>query len=178
MHFSLGDYVLDIAQNAVEAGAGEVEIDFRESPDGFRVSVADDGIGMTGEERARALDPFYTDGTKHAARRVGLGLPFLAQAVDQAGGDWTIDSKKGQGTRIGFFFPATSVDSPPAGDIPTLFLALLCLPGRHEMRISREGPRGAYRLVRSELSDALGGLELGSSLALLKDYLASQEEIE
>ncbi|MDP3176991.1 MAG: sensor histidine kinase [Spirochaetaceae bacterium] len=178
MHFTLGDYVLDIAQNAVEAGAGEVEIGFREDPEGFRVSVADDGIGMTDEELGRALDPFYTDGTKHAARRVGLGLPFLAQAVALAGGDWKIDSKKGQGTRVRFFFPAASFDSPPPGDIPTLFLVLLCLPGEHEMRISRDGPRGAYRLVRSELSEALGGLELGSSLALLKDYLASQEEIE
>jgi hypothetical protein len=63
------------------------------------------------------------------------------------------------GTGVSYFFPAASVDSPPPGDIPTLFLALLSLPGRHERRIAREGPRG-------------------SSLALLKDNLASQEECE
>ncbi|HOX48159.1 MAG TPA: sensor histidine kinase, partial [Spirochaetales bacterium] len=80
MHYSLGDYVLDIAQNAVESGAGTVRIDFAETEESFSVAVADDGVGMAEEELARALDPFYTDGKKHARRKVGLGLPFLVQA--------------------------------------------------------------------------------------------------
>jgi hypothetical protein len=176
VHFTVGDYVLDIAQNAVEAGSGEVAVELDESEAGFRVSVADDGRGMTAEERERALDPFYTDGTKHAGRRVGLGIPFLVQAAEQAGGRWAIDSEKGRGTKVLFEFPASSVDSPPAGDIPSLLLALLTLPGGHEMRIRRSGPRGAYELSRRELSEALGGLERASSLAALRGYLISQEE--
>ncbi len=176
MHYSLGDYVLDIAQNAVEAGAGEVLVELDESPAGTRVAVVDDGRGMSPEARERALDPFYTDGTKHARRRVGLGLPFLVQAVEQAGGSWSIDTEKGKGTRVAFEFPASSVDSPPMGDLSALFMALLCFPGGHEMRIRRSGPRGGYELSRRELSEAVGGLELGSSLAALKEFLVSQEE--
>ncbi len=175
MHYGLGDYVLDIAQNAVEAGPREVIVELGESAEGFRVSVADDGRGMTADEKERALDPFYTDGTKHAKRKVGLGLPFLAQAVELAGGSWSIESEKGSGTRVEFGFPAASVDSPPAGDIPSLLLCLLCLPGGHEMIVRRSSPRGSYELRRSELSEAVGGLERASSLALLKDYLASME---
>lgn len=176
MHFTIGDYVLDIAQNAVEAGAGEVVVELDETESGFRVAVVDDGRGMTAEEKERALDPYYTDGTKHAKRKVGLGIPFLAQAVEQAGGRWSIDSEKGRGTRVDFEFPASSVDSPPPGDLPSLLLALLCLPGGHEMLIRRSGPRGEYELSRRELADAVGGLERASSLAALKDYLVSQEE--
>jgi hypothetical protein len=175
MHYGLGDYVLDIAQNAVEAGSGEVIVDLDESDSGFRVAVRDDGRGMTAEERERALDPFYTDGTKHARRKVGLGLPFLVQAVDQAGGRWAIESEKGAGTRVEFSFPAANVDSPPTGDIPSLLLGLLCLPGEYEMIVRRSGPRASYEVKRSEISEAVGGLERASSLALLKDYLRSIE---
>jgi hypothetical protein len=176
MHYGLGDYVLDIAQNAVEAGSSEVVVELDESEAGFRVAIRDNGRGMTEEQRACALDPFYSDGTKHASRKVGLGLPFLVQAVELAGGRWSIESEKGVGTEVEFDFPSASVDSPPAGDLASLELGLLCLPGDYEMIVRRSGPRGSYELKRSELAEAVGGLELASSLALLKDYLASMEE--
>jgi hypothetical protein len=175
MHYGLGDYVLDIAENAVEAGSREVAVELDESEDGFRVAISDNGRGMTAEERARALDPFYTDGTKHAARKVGLGLPFLVQAVELAGGRWSLESERGAGTKVEFDFPSASVDSPPTGDVPALVFGLLCLPGDHEMTVRRSGPRGSYELRRGELAEAVGGLERASSLALLRDYLASME---
>jgi hypothetical protein len=178
MHYGLGDYVLDITQNAVEAGSKVVVVDLDESETGFRVVVCDDGRGMTAEEQRRALDPFYTDGIKHANRKVGLGLPFLVEAVELAGGHWSIESEKGVGTKVEFSFPAANVDSPPTGDVPSLVFGLLCLSGNHEMILRRSGPRGSYELRRSELAEAVGGLERVSSLALLKDYLASLEDDE
>ena len=183
MHFALCDYVLDIAQNAVEAGPREVRVDFIETGGAYRVSVSDDGRGMSPEERERALDPFYSDGTKHARRKVGLGLPFLAQAAEQAGGEWSIETERGRGTTVAFSCPKGNVDCPPPGDVPGLFLAALCLPGGHEMVIRRARPDAGggsseYELRRSELAEAVGGLERASSLALLREYLESQEENE
>jgi hypothetical protein len=179
MHYALADYVLDIAQNAVEAGATKVHVLVDEDETGTGVVVEDDGKGMNDEELKRALDPFYTDGQKHARRKVGLGLPFLVQATEQAEGKFDITSRKGQGTRVSFRFPANNVDSPPLGDIPGLFLSVLCLPGDYEMIVERRkaGSGGTwYRLTRSELSEAVGGLENAASLVLLREYLASQEE--
>ena len=178
MHYALVDYVLDIAQNAVEAGSSEVVVGLDETEAGFRVAIRDNGRGMTEEEKARALDPFYTDGTKHAKRKVGLGLPFLAEAIELAGGEWTLESEKGAGTKVEFDFPSASVDSPPVGDVPSLVFGLFCLPGGHEMIVRRSGPHGSYELKRSELAEAVGGLERASSLALLKDYLVSMESDE
>jgi hypothetical protein len=175
MHFGLGDYVLDIAQNAVEAGPSEVIVDLDETEAGFRVAIRDDGRGMTADERTRALDPFYSDGIKHAKRKVGLGLPFLVQAVELAEGRWSIESEKGVGTKVEFFFPAANVDSPPTGEVSGTIFGLLCLGGNHEMIVRRSSPRGSYELKRSELAEAVGGLERASSLALLRDYLASIE---
>ncbi len=176
MHFTIGDYVLDIAQNAIEAGARTIVVELDEKADCTSVRVTDDGCGMSEDEKTRALDPFYTDGIKHKNRRVGLGIPFLVQAVEQAGGRWSIESRKGEGTRVSFTFPAASLDSPPMGDLPSVFLALLCFPGDHELRIKRSGRRGGYEISRRELAEAVGGLELGSSLAAVKDFLISQEE--
>ena len=185
MHYALCDYVLDIAQNAVEAGSREVRIEFVESEEAIDVLVSDDGRGMTAEERKRALDPFYSDGTKHARRKVGLGLPFLAQAVAQADGIWSLESERGRGTKVSFRFPKGNVDCPPVGDVPGLFLSALCLPGGHEMVVRRVKPAPAggagggsseYELRRSELAEAVGGLERASSLSLIREYLESQEE--
>ena len=80
---------------------------------------------------------------------------------------------------MSFRFPADNVDTPPLGDMPGLFLSLLCLPGDYEMVVERKklGSGGfEYRLVRSELSEAVGGLEFASSLGLLREYIVSQEE--
>jgi hypothetical protein len=180
MHYALGDYVLDIAQNAVEAGSAEVRVDFDETDEAFSVAIQDNGCGMGDEELARALDPFYSDGKKHAARRVGLGLPFLKQATEQANGSFSIVSEKGKGTRVAFSFPKDNVDTPPLENVPALFLSLLCLPGEHEfvIRRTRGGKKRPlrYELSRRALSEAVGGLERGDSLSLLREYLVSQEE--
>jgi hypothetical protein len=178
LHYAICDFVLDIVQNAVEAGARKVELDFDENDESVNVAVTDDGKGMNAETRGRALDPFYTDGLKHSKRRVGLGLPFLKQSVEQAGGKWTLESELDKGTLVRFRFPKDNVDCPPLGDVAELFFSALCQPGDHELLIERKRPENSdgYKMRRSELSEALGGLERGSSLALLRDYVTSQEK--
>lgn len=111
---------------------------------------------------------------------MGLGLPFLAQGVEQAGGRLEVETERGRGTKVSFSFPSGALDAPPAGDLPSLFLSLACLPGGHDMRIRRRRRAPAapleYDLVRSEIAEALGGLERADSLALLRLFLRSQEE--
>jgi hypothetical protein len=41
---------------------------------------------MTPAILKKIQDPFFTDGTKHIKRKVGLGIPFLMQAVSLSGG--------------------------------------------------------------------------------------------
>ncbi len=178
MHYALCDFVLDIVQNSIEAASTLVRLDFDESELWYSVTVTDNGGGMTESQRRRALDPFYTDGTKHAKRTVGLGLPFLVQAVEQAGGAFSLESEKGSGTKVAFRFPKDNVDCPPLGDLAGLFQAVLCFPGDHEMSIARKKPGRdeAYELTRSELVEAIGDLERVSSLVMLRDFLESQEE--
>jgi hypothetical protein len=179
MHRTICDFALDLVQNSIEAQATLVMFDFFETENDLTVFVADNGSGMSSDQLKKARDPFYTDGTKHSKRDVGLGLAFLTQAIEQSGGEFEIDSREGQGTSVKFQFDKTNIDTPPVGSTANTFLAALTYPGEHEMLISRKLNNGAviysYSLTRSELSEAVGGFETSGSLRLLRTYLRSQE---
>jgi hypothetical protein len=178
MHCTVGDFVLDVVQNSVEAGSDLIEVEIDEAPDGTRAFIADDGCGMSPEEIARALDPLRNSGAKHPGRKVGLGLPFIKQAVELADGSFRLKSEKGKGTEVRFFFPASNIDSPPVGDLVSLFVALLGMAGPCEMKIRRTSARDgrSYEVKKSELVGAVGDLASASSLSLVRQFLASQEE--
>jgi hypothetical protein len=191
MHFTLADLVTDITQNAAESGAELVELEIKESEKGangaseFRFSVKDNGKGMTSEDLKRAQDPFVTDGIKHPHRKVGLGVPFLIQTAEQSGGGWKMDSVKddggtaAHGTEVCAWFDTANVDTPPVGDLPGLFRTALLFPGPSEMVIRRQrdtkGRELDYEVRKTELSEALGGLDDTHSLILLDRYLRSLE---
>lgn len=179
MHFTCCDFITDCVQNSVEAGAGNIRLEVDETPERFSVRLTDDGRGMTPEELERTRDPFFTTGEKHR-RRVGLGIPFLVQATELAGGSFSLDSEPGRGTRLSFAFDLGHVDSPPVGDVPAAFLQALGFEGDYEMEIVRTLATATgtveYRLSRGELEDVLGDLSDGASLKLLREYLRSQEE--
>jgi hypothetical protein len=176
MHYTVCDFVLDIFQNAIEAGSSRVRLSWEEDNESLSVVLEDNGCGMTEAELERARDPFYSDGRKHSRRKVGLGIPFLEQAVKQCGGDLAIVSEKGKGTTVSIRFPLTHMDSPPPGDRVALFLQALCFDGGYELNIERIFPDGnRYDLVRSELRDAVGDFQVAGNMALLRTFLESQE---
>jgi hypothetical protein len=179
VHFTLADLVTDITQNAVEAGSDTVELEVSESTGEFRFLVKDNGKGMTEEELKRAIDPFITDGIKHPNRKVGLGLPFLIQTAEQSDGGWDIKSEKGKGTTVTAWFNTGNVDIPPTGDIPLMFRTILMFNSSAEIILRRKKPeQDEYEIRKSELIDALGGLEDTGSLIMLGEYLKSLESEE
>lgn len=176
MHERMEDYVLDIFQNAVEAGSSRVEVELAEEDSVIRFRVRDNGPGMDERTLRQALDPFYTEAGKHPGRRVGLGLPFLQQAAVQTGGTFHLDSRPGQGTTVEWSFPLAHPDTPPLGDVPRLLCALMNFPGEQEVIIERRRGQEGYTLRRTELREALGSLEDVGALGLMEQFIQSQEE--
>ncbi|MBC8452403.1 MAG: ATP-binding protein [Spirochaetes bacterium] len=180
MHAAVTDFLLDIIQNSIEANAEVVDVVINQSETVLECSITDDGKGMTPEELDQIEDPFYTDGSKHSARKVGLGIPFLMQAAESTGGNAAISSEKGIGTVCRFSFDPAHIDCPPTGDIPGTFLAALSYPGGHELRITRiltrTGIKSSYEISRLELVEALGSLSTAGTLHLVKLFLDSQED--
>jgi anti-sigma regulatory factor (Ser/Thr protein kinase) len=117
-------HILDISENAVRAKAETVTITLIEDPqtDCLTLEIRDDGKGMTEDELSRVLDPFYT--TKKV-RRVGLGLPMLAQAAQNTGGWFDIESKPQAGTVVRVAFQLSHLDRQPLGDLPGVLTTLI-----------------------------------------------------
>jgi len=118
-------HILDIVENAIAAKASRIEVTVVEDPgkDRLGIQIKDDGIGMDEEIRQKAVDPFFTTRT---TRKVGLGLPFLAQAAQEAGGTLEIESSPGDGTRVRATFQHSHIDRKPLGNMvetmTTLFI--------------------------------------------------------
>ncbi|MCC7300599.1 MAG: sensor histidine kinase [Verrucomicrobia bacterium] len=162
-------------QNAVEADATQIELTIRETSEIFEFELKDNGKGMSRETQMKALDPFFSNGHKHAHRRVGLGLPFLFQTAEAAGGRAEIESQEGEGTIIRFQAQAQHMDMPPFGDFPSTAAMMLTLIPNGEMTITKTRNDEGYTVSRSELEETLGDLRTAENLRLIKTYIASQE---
>ncbi|MCB9491537.1 MAG: response regulator [Dehalococcoidia bacterium] len=68
-----------------------------------RILVEDNGVGMGEETRHRAFDAFFT--TKARQQGTGLGLPMAASVIRDLGGDISVASQPGLGTRFTIELP-------------------------------------------------------------------------
>ena len=93
-------HILDLAENSVRAGAKLITIGVSADENKLiTLTIADDGCGMSSELLERVMSPF---GTTRTTRKVGLGIPLMAQNARLTGGDIAIRSKEGEGTVIYF----------------------------------------------------------------------------
>jgi hypothetical protein len=176
VQFSVADFLTDIVQNSIEAGASVITVDVVEDGETLTVYIGDNGKGMDEETLTKVKDPYYTNGVKHENRKVGLGIPFLIQSVEHAGGKFDIQSNPEMGTSVSFSFDPQNIDCPPLGDITSAFRSLMIFGGTYEMVITRSTESGRYSVTTSELLNALGELTSSESLVLAKKYLDSLEE--
>ncbi|MDI6741993.1 MAG: ATP-binding protein [Smithella sp.] len=121
---SLAAHILDIAENSVRASAKLIEILIEEdtNDDCLIIEIIDDGHGMDEKTLNKVRDPFYTTKT---VRRVGLGLPLLAEAAERSGGTLQMASRKNMGTRIKATFGLKHLDRQPLGDIVSTLIILI-----------------------------------------------------
>lgn len=180
MHYSISDYILECVQNSLEAGSTATTLHFCESEENVSVRVEDSGCGIPEEDLTAVCQPEYTNGKKHPGRKLGLGLPFLVQALEQTGGRFELESKEGQGTALSFSFPQRHIDTPPVGSLAETFLMIMSCTGDYDLQICRRldhrGVSSEYTLTRSELISVLGDICDVQALILLRRYIRSQEE--
>ncbi len=75
------------------------------------LTVADDGIGMSAEIKARCLEPFFS--TKED-QGTGLGLGSVYGIARRHEGEIEIQSEEGRGTSVAVFFPLEKGTRAPA----------------------------------------------------------------
>ena len=106
--------VLNLLSNAGKFSkpGSQIDVRFRTSPTGeIIVTVADYGIGMTPQEAAEAVKPFYQVDSRLARKYdgSGLGLSIVSGLMSCHGGRLVINSQPGIGSQISLVFPAAAV---------------------------------------------------------------------
>jgi len=98
----VGQVVGNILENALRHGSGTVRVILAAEGDGARVTVSDEGEGISGEALPRIFTKFWRD-----ARRGGTGLGlFIAKGIVEAhGGVIEAGSADTGGAQIGFALP-------------------------------------------------------------------------
>jgi two-component system, cell cycle sensor histidine kinase and response regulator CckA len=94
----------------------------RENPEArpgvfIRMSVTDDGVGITPAVMDRIFEPFFT--TKGVGKGTGLGLATAHGIVKQHGGWMEVSSEPRRGTTVRVFVPVPKLhaDEPSAGTV-------------------------------------------------------------
>ena len=170
--------VMDVAQNSVRAKASLVTITVSESDreDSLRISIGDNGCGMTEEQVQQVIDPFFTTRT---TRKVGLGVPLFKLSAEQTGGTFDIQSKPGVGTTTTATYGKSRVDMPPRGDInSTVEILIRCNPDI-DFVFTHSTDLGSFTLDTRELREVLGDVSLDTPdvLEWIHAYLEEQTQI-
>ncbi len=95
---------VNLLKNALEAKDKEtifINIKAKELKDKVKVTIKDNGCGMTKEELNHIGDTFYT--TKENG--TGLGLSYCKEIIDLHGGNIIFKSIKEKGTTVTLYFP-------------------------------------------------------------------------
>ncbi len=167
-------HILDIAENSITAGADRIVIRVVEEikKNLLLIEISDNGKGMNGEMLKHACDPFYTTRT---TRRVGLGIPLLAQAARESMGDVNIKTGKGKGTTVTATFRYDHIDRKPLGDIGKTMIVLIASNPDIDFRFEHEKNGNIYILDTSEIKKELDGLPVNTPavIKIIKDDISA-----
>lgn len=173
--------ILDIAENSVRAKSSLITIAIVEDSETLKVTVGDNGCGMTAEILQDVTNPFCTTRT---TRKVGLGIPLLKLQAEQTGGSVTIVSRHESefpdthGTETTALFYKNHIDMTPLGDIIATIVTLIQCNPHLDFLFTHTAANGEVKLDTRELREVLGGIPLNTAEVIMwiKENLTEQYE--
>lgn len=127
--------VRHVLTNSIEAmermNKKEISIKLSEDARAVRLEIRDSGEGLSKDDQARALDPFFT--TRNPAQHLGMGLPAAFGTLREHDGTLTLESELGKGATVTFTLPKKMKTVEIAG-------RSLTLETEQEVQIPRQLP--------------------------------------
>ena len=171
---ALENAVINLVLNGRDAmpDGGRLVLDARNEPADdptagqVRITVTDHGTGMTAEQMARAVEPFYS--TKAFGAGTGLGLSLVDGFARQSGGAFSLAAVTGGGVEATLRLPRAA-SGPPAAAAP-----VRAARGRGEAVLLVEDDPAVCRASREAL-EQLGyavteACDAGAAWRLLDQY--------
>ncbi len=170
-------HILDLAQNSIRADATLVTLKIICNEEGIlSISIEDDGCGMDEALLKRVMSPFATTRT---TRKVGLGIPMMAENCRLAGGDLNIRSRVGEGTVLTAWLNTHSIDCLPLGDIAgTLVTLVSANPERPDFLLHCKTVKGEMVFDTRQIREVLDGVPLNEPEIVSWMDASIREEIE
>lgn len=110
-HLAMEQVFRNILDNSLSACSDPVQIAVHWSEcrladqPALRISIADNGPGLTAEQRQRIFEPFFTTKT----RGTGLGMPIVKRIVEAHGGTIAVGTEDGPGAEIVIILPRDNI---------------------------------------------------------------------
>lgn len=138
--------------------------------------IADVGDGMDETTRRRAFEPFFT--TKEFGKGTGLGLATVYGIVQQSGGEVTLDSAPGAGTRVSVFLPATVPPPPPSPTATPLPLPRAATPPAERVVLVVEDEAALREVIRRSLAERGYRVLVAAGLSTARAILESSATVD
>ena len=137
---ALNQILINLLSNAIRFTdrGGKVTISARSEAATIAFSVEDNGVGISDEDLARVGEPYFQAGTSHDRRHggTGLGLSIVKGLVRLHGGELSIRSRIGEGTRVTVRLPLDCERARPAKRTAANRSGVTYLPGAHATSIT------------------------------------------
>ena len=152
-------HILDNVENSINANASRISISIHEdiTTDEIIIQIKDDGVGMKKEVLEIIADPFITT---RKTRNVGLGIPLLKAAAEEANGHFLIHSELGNGTNIKAKFQRNHIDRMPIGDIESTFLSLIVSYPKITWEFDYSINKSTFKMTNTDINEIMEDLPL------------------
>ena len=117
----LEQVLINLTNNAVKfTENGEVVLKLiGEGENRYCFEVADTGIGISPEDQAKLFEPFQQGAARPHGEGTGLGLAIAQKSVSLMGGELTVESTVGKGSRFAFAILLPPAREAAAGETPS-----------------------------------------------------------
>ncbi|MFN3266981.1 MAG: sensor histidine kinase [Deinococcales bacterium] len=111
--------IRNLVQNALKAGSSQIVVEIAKSDRFAKISVQDNGSGISAEHLDKLFDRFYRVDTSRdrAAGGSGLGLSIVKWIVEAHGGSIHVSSELNVGTRFEVYLPLSAVLKNATGSL-------------------------------------------------------------
>lgn len=162
--------ILDIVQNSITAKSTNIEIEIAKIDEFLYLIIEDNGYGMEEKFLKKVTSPFETTRT---TRKVGLGIPLLKQASEQAFGEFKIESKLKVGTKISASFKYDNIDRIPLGDIAETMICIILSNDKIEYTLKFSSEKGTFTFSTKEVKEEIQGISITTPdvLVFIKEFI-------